>query len=133
MCLRLQAFTIKEESMGQRRDQLNAFYAGMKRLNQSYPSQISGFNTLLKTAVDGGALDFKTKELTSVAVACYTKCEYCIAYHVYTALKAGASAQEVMEAGLVSVVFGGGPAMAYIATCLQECIDEFQDDFGDKA
>jgi len=31
-----------------------------------------------------------------------------------------------MEAALVSVMFGGGPAMSYIATTLRKCIGEFK-------
>ena len=122
---------IEEDDMGKRREQLNAFYAGMRTVNGEYPEQIAGFNALLKSSVKSGALDYKTKELTSVAVACYTRCEYCIAYHVYSAFKAGANSKEIMEAGLVSVLFGGGPAMAYATTCLQECVEEFKSDFGE--
>ena len=65
----------------------------------------------------------------SVAIGCYNRCEYCIVYHSYKALEAGASKEEILEAAMVSVAFGGGPSMAYTVTLLQECIDEFEKDF----
>ena len=68
-------------------------------------------------------------ELMSVAIGCYNRCEYCIVYHSYKALEAGASKEEILEAAMVSVAFGGGPSMAYTVTLLQECIDEFEKDF----
>lgn len=117
--------------MGKRYDQLNEFYSGMKQINAKNPEQLAGFNAMLKSSVNTGALSHQSKELISVAIACYSRCEYCIAYHVHSAFKAGANAQEIMEAGMVSVLFGGGPAMAYIATALKDCIEEFQGEFGE--
>ncbi len=75
------------------------------------------------------ALDLKTKELISVAIAVYIKCKYCIVTHVYNALKAGATKDEVMEAALVAVEFGGGPAMSYSVTLVSEAIKEFANEF----
>jgi len=115
--------------MGKRRDQLNEFYSGMKQVNASNPESIAGFNALLKSSVNGGVLSHKDKELISVAIGCYARCEYCIVYHVYSALKAGASPEQVMEAGMVAALFGGGPSMAYIVTALKESIEEFRGDF----
>lgn len=84
---------------------------------------------LLGAAYEPKHLDLKTKELMSVAIGCYNRCEYCIVYHSYKALEAGASKEEILEAAMVSVAFGGGPSMAYTVTLLQECIDEFEKDF----
>ena len=119
--------TRETAAMGLRTRQLNQFYDGMKELKKTLPDQIDGFNTLLKAELNNGCLDLKTKELISVAIACHARCEYCIVYHVYAAIKAGAGAEEILEAGMVSVVFGGGPAMSYVATILQDCIKEFSE------
>ncbi len=119
--------------MGKRRDQLNAFYSGMNGLGVLEPEQIKGFHALLSAGLSDGVLDTKQKELISVAVACYTRCEYCIVYHVYNALKNGASKEEIVEAALVSVLFGGGPSMAYTSTVLQESLEEFAGDFETRA
>ena len=111
--------------MGKRRDQLNEFYAGMKYLKTAMPENKRGFDALVSAQLKEGVLSEKTKELMALAVACYTRCEYCIVAHVFQALKLGAVKDEILEAAMVSVVFGGGPAIAYIATVVKECLDEF--------
>lgn len=100
-------------------------------MSSGNPEQMAGFNALLKSSIKNGALDYKIKELICVAISCYARCDYCIAYHVHSAFKASANAQEIMEAGMVSVLFGGGPSMAYTVTSLKECIEEFKGDFGE--
>jgi len=115
--------------MGKRREQLNEFYTGMKQINMQNPEHLTGFNALLRSSVGDGALTHREKELISVAVACYTRCEYCIVYHVHSAMKTGATPEQVLDAGMVSVLFGGGPAMAYVVTALKESVDEFREDF----
>ncbi len=111
--------------MGKRKKQLNEFINGMKELNKHNPEQIDGFNGLLRAQLKEGILDFQTKELICVALACLTRCEYCIVYHAHCAIKAGIKAEELIEAAMVSVIFGGGPTMSYISTILNECIKEF--------
>lgn len=84
---------------------------------------------LLGAAYEPKVLDLKTKELMSVAIGCYNRCEYCIVYHSYKAFEAGATKEEIMEAAMVAVAFGGGPSMAYSVTLLKDCIAEFEGDF----
>ena len=115
--------------MGLRREQLDSFYKGMKKINNIIPEQFHGFNTFLKTSKQETSIDLKTKELISVAIACYTRCEYCIVTHVHAALKAGAKSEEILDAAMTSVLFGGGPTMSYISTVLLESIEEFKYDF----
>jgi len=74
-------------------------------------------------------LDVKIKELISVAIGVFSRCEYCIAFHVYKALEEGATRDEIMEAAMVAVAFGGGPTMAYSTTLVRDSIDEFEKDF----
>lgn len=76
-----------------------------------------------------GALSYKQKELISVAIGLHIRCEYCVAIHVYESLKAGASRQEIIEAGQVAVSMGGGPVLTYFTTLLHDCLDEFENDF----
>lgn len=70
------------------------------------------FQTLMK---DGGpeGLSVKYKELIALGISVASRCEPCIYTHVEKCLKAGASAQEVMEAAGVAVVMGGGPVYTY--------------------
>lgn len=75
------------------------------------------------------SVDVKTKELISVAIAAYNRCEYCIVYHVYKAFEAGATKEEILDAAMVAVAFGGGPSMVYTSTLLKDSIKEFESDF----
>ena len=83
-----------------------------------------------QTAMKPGALDFKTKELIALAIGLALRCKYCIVYHTYTALKAGATRQEITELAFVNVMMGGGPSMTYAETLLLESVDAFAPEFG---
>jgi len=111
------------------REMLDSFVGGLGELSKTNPEHVNAFMGLLGAAYEPNALDIKTKELISVAVGCYNRCEYCIVYHSYKAFEAGATKEEIIEAAMVSVAFGGGPSMAYSVTLLRECIAEFEGDF----
>lgn len=111
------------------RAMLNDFTSGFKYVGESNPECLKAFMGLLSASYKDGALDVKTKELISVGIACYNRCEYCIVYHCYNAFKAGATKDEILEAAMVSVAFGGGPSMAYSVTLLKESVEEFAKDF----
>lgn len=111
------------------REILNSFVGGLQNLSETNPEHVNAFMGLLGACYEPKALDLKTKELMSVAIGCYNRCEYCIVYHSYKALEAGATKEEIMEAAMVAVAFGGGPSMAYSVTLLKECVDEFEKDF----
>ncbi|XMB87455.1 carboxymuconolactone decarboxylase family protein [Mycoplasmatota bacterium WC44] len=111
------------------REMLNAFVGGLGALGETNPNEVNAFMELLGATYEPKALDLKTKELLSVGIGCYNRCEYCIVYHSYKALEAGATREEIIEAAMVSVAFGGGPSMAYSVTLLKECLDEFEGDF----
>jgi AhpD family alkylhydroperoxidase len=111
------------------REMLNNFVGGLGELSKTNGEAVGSFMGLLGAAYEPGAVDLKTKELVSVAIGCYNRCEYCIVYHTYKALEAGASKEEILEVAMVAVAFGGGPTMAYSVTLLKECIVEFAKDF----
>ncbi|QUI22163.1 carboxymuconolactone decarboxylase family protein [Vallitalea pronyensis] len=111
------------------REMLNDFVGGLGTLGETNEEAVNAFMGLLGAAYEPGAVDLKTKELISVAIGCYNRCEYCIVYHTYKALEAGATRQEIIESAMVAVAFGGGPSMAYSVTLLKESIDEFEGDF----
>ena len=111
------------------REMLNNFVGGLEGLSETNPEHVGAFMGLLGAAYEPKALDLKQKELISVAIGCYNRCEYCIVYHVYKALEAGATREEIIEAAMVSVAFGGGPSMAYSVTLMKASIDEFENDF----
>lgn len=111
------------------RELLNSFVGGLENLSSTNPENVGAFMGLLGATYEPKALDLKTKELMSVAIGCFTRCEYCIVYHSYKAFEAGATKEEILEAAMVAVAFGGGPSMAYSVTLLNECIAEFEGDF----
>ena len=111
------------------REMLNSFVGGLEGLSATNPEHVGAFMGLLGAAYEPKALDLKTKELMSIGIACFSRCEYCIVYHSYKAFEAGATKEEILEAAMVSVAFGGGPSMAYSVTLLKECVEEFEGDF----
>ena len=111
------------------REMLNDFVGGLEGLGATNPEHVGAFMGLLGAAYEPKALDLKTKELMSVAIGCYNRCEYCIVYHVYKAFEAGANKEEILESAMVAVAFGGGPSMAYTVTLLNACIEEFENEF----
>lgn len=111
------------------REMLNDFVNGLGALAETNGTQVSAFMGLLGAAYEPKHLDLKTKELMSVAIGCYNRCEYCIVYHTYKAFEAGANSDEILESAMVSVAFGGGPSIAYASTLLRACIVEFENDF----
>ncbi|NWL87987.1 MULTISPECIES: carboxymuconolactone decarboxylase family protein [unclassified Paenibacillus] len=111
------------------RQMLNDFTGGLQELSGTNGESVNAFMNLLGTNYADGAIDTKTKELISVGIAAYNRCEYCIVFHVYKALEAGATREQIIEAAMVAVAFGGGPSMAYSVTLLKDSIDEFEKDF----
>ncbi|MBM9519115.1 carboxymuconolactone decarboxylase family protein [Desulforhopalus vacuolatus] len=111
------------------REILDGFVNGLGALGETNGETVDAFMGLLGASYKPNAIDLKNKELISVAIGCFTRCEYCIVYHCYKALEAGASREEINEAAMVAVAFGGGPSMAYSGTLLKESLDEFEGEF----
>lgn len=111
------------------REILKDFMSGMNEVAQTNGEHVKAFMNFTGATGAAGEVDVKTKELISIGIAVYNRCEYCIVYHTYNALKAGVTREEIMEAAMVAVGFGGGPSMAYIVTLLRNSIDEFENDF----
>jgi AhpD family alkylhydroperoxidase len=54
-----------------------------------------------------GALDVKTKELLGLVASAVLRCDDCVKYHLESALKNGASKEEVMETLSIATLVGG--------------------------
>ena len=70
----------------------------------------SAFCQMERAAFSDGTLPKKVKELIAVGISVRIDCESCMQWHIEQAAKAGASAQEVLEAVEVGIEMGGGPA-----------------------
>lgn len=88
-------------------------------LSKAVPDTLSAFGTLTQAASKDGALDKKTKELMAVAISICIRCDGCIAYHTYSAIKAGATREEMSETIGLAIEMGGGPSTVYGAEALQ--------------
>ena len=95
----------------------------LRGLNKTIPDTTRAFGALGKAVKKGGTLDFKTKEFVALGIAVVKQCDACIALHVETLIKSGASRDEVSDVLAMSIQMGGGPAMMYAAKAL-ECFDE---------
>ena len=73
-----------------------------------------------------GPLDTKTKELIAIAVSVASSCDTCIAHHVYDALEAGATREEIADALGVACLMGGGVGVAF-ATHAMRAVDQFEE------
>ena len=96
----------------------------LAKLSKSNPKELSSFMEFIHQAEKGSAIDEKTKELIAIACAVVLRCDSCIAFHVESAINAKATKEEILEAGIVAVLMGGGPALMYLCH-LNRAIDEF--------
>jgi AhpD family alkylhydroperoxidase len=89
------------------------------------PDVQAAFDNFSKTVFADGAVPSKTKQLIAVAVAHVTQCPYCIKSHTRSAMRHGATPQEIMEAIWVAAEMRAGGAYAHSAISLTT-IDEEQ-------
>jgi AhpD family alkylhydroperoxidase len=101
------------------------FQDAMKALMKNNRDSMKDFQEFMGHVLEPGALDTKTKELIALGTAITARCKYCIALHVKTALEAGATQKEIMEAAMVSILMGGGPALTHVAE-VKKALDEFK-------
>ncbi|NYT24756.1 carboxymuconolactone decarboxylase family protein [Alcaligenaceae bacterium] len=94
------------------------------KLAAEIPEVVKAFSNLNAAVEKGTALDIKTKELISMAVAVTTRCEGCISAHAAAAQKAGASKAELAEALGVAMALNAGAAFVYSTRAL-EAFDQF--------
>src|SRR6185312_1547077 len=77
------------------------------------PETEKAFQAFSQQVFADGALSAKTKQIIAVAVAHVTQCPYCIRGHTKSALRHGATAEELMEAIWVAAEMRAGGAYAH--------------------
>ena len=110
--------------MGKYKDILKALNAGTAAVRSKIPQVYEGFGTTYRAVYTDGALSAKVKELIAVSIAVHDGCDGCIASHVRSAVRKGASAEEMAEAIGVAIQMGGGPASIY-ASHAWDAYEEF--------
>lgn len=104
---------------------LDEFFASVERWKGNSPNELGKFMELLEAIEKPGALDKKTKELIAISLSVISHCNWCVAYHVKASFDAGATEQEIREAGWVAVLMGGGPALSF-NQLVEAAIDDFK-------
>lgn len=84
------------------------------------PGPAQAFHAFSEAVFTDGALSAKFKNIIAVAVAHVTQCPYCIVAHTRTALRRGASRQELMEAIWVAAEMRAGAAFAHSVIALAQ-------------
>ena len=79
-----------------------------------------GYLAFDKAALADGAIPKKYKELIAIGVALATQCPYCIDIHVNEARKAGASDEELAEAGFVAAALRAGAAVTHATHLMKD-------------
>jgi len=89
------------------------------------PEADDAFRAFSKAVFADGALDARTKQIIAVAVAVahVTQCPWCIEGHVKAARRAGASAEQIMEAIWVAAEMRAGAAFAHSVKALDQMED----------
>ncbi|WED43333.1 carboxymuconolactone decarboxylase family protein [Legionella cardiaca] len=98
--------------------------AQLAKMRKEMPEVMAGFSALAQAATKDGALDKKTKELISMALAVANHCQGCIGFHAQALVKLQTSREELMETLGMAVYMGGGPSLMYAAEAL-EAFEEF--------
>lgn len=99
----------------------------MGAVGKMHPEAMQGFQNFMKGSKSDGALNAKTKELIGVAISIARQCSWCITLHIKNALDAGATREEIIEASLVAVTLGGGPALMHMHYVF-EALDDLEND-----
>jgi len=97
------------------------------QIRETCPEAFEAFRQFHEKALAPGRVDARTKELAALAVSIFSKCPYCIPYHVKRAFMLGISREEMIEIGLVAVTLGGGSTMTYLSQMIQ-AINELTDE-----
>jgi AhpD family alkylhydroperoxidase len=90
-----------------------------KKLLDLKSKTYKAFLEMENAAYADGALAKKHKELIAVGISVVIDCESCMQWHIEQAAKAGATAQEVLEALEVGIEMGGGPATVSVRFALE--------------
>ena len=95
------------------KDMLGDTTKGLREIKKVKPEIQKGFGALHNAVLDEGVLSVKHKELQAIAIAVAMRCNDCIGSHIVSAIKAGATREELVDTLGVAVLMGGGPAYMY--------------------
>ena len=88
---------------------------GVKEVGQISPDTIRGYMALTAAGRKTDLLGAKIRELIALAVAVTARCDGCITVHTESAIKNGATKEEIAEALGVAIAVNAGAALVYSA------------------
>jgi AhpD family alkylhydroperoxidase len=97
----------------------------LKELRAGIPEVMKSFSSLAHAATEARALDPKIKELIALGISVAVRCDACIAFHAESAVRQGATRDEVMETMGMAIYMGAGPSVMYAAQAV-EAYDQFR-------
>jgi AhpD family alkylhydroperoxidase len=100
-------------------EQLNNLRNSSGAFASANPAVMDAYRGLNNAQASGSALDAKTRELISLAVAITTRCDGCISSHAAAARKAGATEAEVSEALGTAIALNAGAAFVYSVRAME--------------
>ena len=100
-------------------EQLKNLRSASGALAKANPKLIAGFQALNGAQNGAGALDAKTRELISLAVAVTTRCDGCISSHANAARAAGATEAELSDALGTAIALNAGAAYVYSVRAME--------------
>ena len=90
------------------------------KLDQAANDAWQKFQDFNNAAMGEGAIPVKYKELIALGVALTTQCSYCLEIHRKSALKAGATQEEIAETVMVASALRAGVAVTHGTELLSE-------------
>ena len=93
--------------------------AAMKPVRETMAETVKGFAAMHQSIMKDGALSLAQKELIALSIGLALQCENCIYSHTRSALKAGASREQILEAASVAVLMQGGPSYTYLPRVIE--------------
>ncbi len=98
---------------------LTQWKSSLAKLRTDAPDVARAFGGLHMTIMKEGALPTREKELIALAVGIVQGCTDCIYLHAESAVRAGATRAQVVEAAGVAVMMAGGPAFVHVPAVLE--------------
>ena len=106
-------------------DAIAAMTPSLRALRAGTPDVMKGFSAIARAALEAKALDTKTKELIALAISVATRCDACVGFHAESAVRQGATREEVMETMGMAIYMGAGPSVMYAAQAV-EAFEQFK-------
>lgn len=100
-------------------EQLKNLRGAARALAKANPKLVGGIQELNASQNGAGALDAKTRELISLAVAVTTRCDGCIASHASAARAAGATEAEMSDALGTAIALNAGAAYVFSVRAME--------------